>query len=67
LPEDCVFHGLRKTVTVRLTEAGCSNEQIKSITGHKTDPIAAYYAKSANHRVLAKAAMKSLETKTAQP
>ncbi|MFY9287909.1 MAG: tyrosine-type recombinase/integrase [Alphaproteobacteria bacterium] len=57
LPKDCVFHGLRKTAAVMLAEAGCSTEQIKAITGHRTDQMAAYYAKRANQRILAKSAM----------
>lgn len=67
LPEGCVFHGLRKTAAVMLAEAGCSTEQIKAITGHRTDQMAAYYAKRANQRVLARAAMNRLESKIAQP
>jgi integrase len=67
LPEDCVFHGLRKTAAVRLAEAGCTTEQIKSITGHRTDQMAAYYAKRANQRLLAKAAIGRLAKKIAQP
>jgi integrase len=61
LPPGCVFHGLRKTAAVMLAEAGCSTEQIKAITGHRTDQMAAYYAKRANQRVLAKAAMAKLQ------
>ena len=36
LPQ-CSAHGLRKAAARRLAEAGCSNSEIKSITGHKTD------------------------------
>jgi len=61
LLDDLVFHGLRKTAAVRLAEAGCTTEQIKSITGHRTDDMAAYYARQANQRVLAKAAMGKFE------
>jgi integrase len=32
----CSAHGLRKAAAVRLANAGCSAEQIKAITGHKT-------------------------------
>jgi integrase len=32
----CSAHGLRKAAARRLAEAGCSNQQIKAITGHKT-------------------------------
>ncbi len=61
LPDDLVFHGLRKTAAVRLAEAGCTTEQIKAITGHKTDDMVAYCAKQANQKVLAKAAMGKFE------
>jgi integrase len=61
LPDDLVFHGLRKTAAVRLAESGCSTEQIKSITGHRTDSMAAYYARQADQRVLARAAMGKFE------
>jgi integrase len=63
LPEDCVFHGLRKTAAVRLAEAGCSTEQIKSITGHSTTQMVEHYTKDANQKTLAKSAMKLLEFK----
>jgi integrase len=61
LPDGCVFHGLRKTAAVMLAEAGCSTEQIKAITGHRTDQMVSYYAKRANQKILARAAMKKLE------
>lgn len=32
----CSAHGLRKACATRLANAGCTPEQIKSITGHKT-------------------------------
>jgi integrase len=63
LPEDLVFHGLRKAAAVMMAEAGCTTEQIKSITGHRTDDMAAYYARQANQKVLAKAAVRKLERK----
>jgi len=63
LPNDLVFHGLRKTAAVMLAEAGCTTEQIKAITGHRTDEMVAYYARQANQKVLAKAAVRKLERK----
>ncbi|MDD3030274.1 MAG: tyrosine-type recombinase/integrase [Alphaproteobacteria bacterium] len=59
--DDLVFHGLRKTAAVRLAEVGCTTEQIKAITGHRTDDMATYYARQANQKVLAKAAMGKME------
>jgi integrase len=61
LPDDCVLHGLRKTATRRLAEAGCTTEEIKSITGHASDPMVARYAKAANKQRLASAAIHKLE------
>jgi integrase len=64
LPEDCVLHGLRKTAARRLAEAGCSEQQIQSITGHATSRMVAHYTKSANQRKLANAAIVKLEKNT---
>ncbi len=36
LPQ-CSAHGLRKAAATRLANAGCTNEQIKAITGHRSD------------------------------
>ena len=36
LPEDCVLHGLRKTAARQLAEAGCTEQEIKAVTGHTT-------------------------------
>jgi integrase len=66
LPEDCVFHGLRKTAAVYLAEAGCTNEQIKAITGHTTESMVAYYTRGANQKSLAIAAMKKFEQRLAR-
>ena len=57
-----VFHGLRKTATGNLAEAGCTSEQIKAITGHKTDRMVSHYVAGAKQKERAKAAMKKLET-----
>ncbi len=67
LPDDLVFHGLRKTATIMLAESGCTTEQIKAITGHRTDKMAAYYSQQANQKTLARAAIKKFETKSAKP
>lgn len=63
LPEDCVFHGLRKTALVYLAEAGCTTKQMKAISGHTSDDMVAYYAEQANQKLLAKAAVRKLERK----
>ncbi|MFG1431724.1 tyrosine-type recombinase/integrase [Xanthobacter sp. V2C-8] len=56
LPQ-CSAHGLRKAAARRLAEAGCSNQQIKSITGHKTDQEVSRYTAAANQVLLAEQAM----------
>src|SRR5262249_4740958 len=61
LPEDCVLHGLRKTAARRLAEAGCSEEEIKAITGHATSRMIAHYTKAADRRKQATAAILKLE------
>ncbi len=54
----CVFHGLRKNATVALAEAGCSDHEIQSITGHATLAMIQHYSKGVNQKRLAKQAMK---------
>jgi integrase len=61
LPEDCVLHGLRKTAARKLADAGATEEQIKSVTGHTTSRMVSHYTKGANQRKLAKAAILKLE------
>lgn len=58
LPQ-CSAHGLRKAASRRLAEAGCSNQQIKAITGHKTDHEVSRYTAAANQARLADQAMAS--------
>lgn len=56
LPQ-CSAHGLRKAAARRLAEAGCSNQQIKAITGHKTDKEVSRYTAAADQVRLAEQAM----------
>ena len=51
------FHGLRKTAAVRLAEAGCSELEIRAITGHTSSAMISHYTKAADQRVRATAAM----------
>jgi integrase len=53
----CSAHGLRKLATVRLVEAGCTNEQIKAITGHRSDSSLRPYTRKADQAKLARQAM----------
>ena len=60
LPKGCTAHGLRKAACRRLAEAGCSANQIASISGHKTLREVARYTAAADQERLAKAAMGAL-------
>lgn len=57
LPADCTAHGLRKSTTCRLAEAGCSAPEIMSITGHSLKE-AQRYIDEVDRARLATAAMK---------
>src|SRR3546814_3348812 len=52
LPQ-CSSHGLRKAMAKRLAEAGCSVNEIMSITGHATEGEVIRYTKEAQKKVLA--------------
>lgn len=60
LPE-CSAHGLRKAMARRLAEAGCTNAQIKAITGHQTDGEVNRYIEEANQKRLATEAVRLVE------
>jgi integrase len=45
LPDDCVLHGLRKCAACKLAEAGCSESEIRAVTGHKTTRMAEEYTR----------------------
>jgi integrase len=60
LPDRCVTHGLRKAAARRLAEAGCTANEIASITGHATLQEVSRYTKAAEQRKLAEAAMRRL-------
>lgn len=52
LPERCVAHGLRKAAARRLAEAGCSANEIASITGHASLAEVSRYTRAADQRKL---------------
>ena len=56
----CSAHGLRKAAARRFAEAGCSNQQIKSWTGHTTDTEVARYTAAASQQLLSDAAAEML-------
>ena len=51
------LHGLRKNATINLLEAGCTNSEVKAITGHSTDVMVNLYSKKVNQRRQAREAM----------
>jgi integrase len=60
----CSAHGLRKGCARRLAEAGCTEHEIKAITGHASLKEVVRYTKGADQTRLATAAMKKLHTHT---
>lgn len=50
-------HGLRKSASRRLAEAGCTPHEIAAITGHKTLKEVTRYTAAANQRALAEAGL----------
>jgi hypothetical protein len=62
----CSAHGLRKLMVTRLAEAGCSTEQIKAITGHRSASEVARYTRAADQRRLARQAMSLLRAEREQ-
>jgi integrase len=53
----CSFHGLRKAAATRLANAGCSVDQVKAITGHRSLAEVARYTKAADQQRLARQAL----------
>lgn len=64
LPSDCTPHGLRKSATRRLAEAGSTEHQVMAITGHRNSAEVALYTRAADQTRLAAQAMRKLETRT---
>lgn len=57
LPPGCVLHGLRKSATCALIDAGCTPHQAAAITGHKSMRMLEHYARDRSQHKLGKAAM----------
>lgn len=55
------FHGLRHGAGVALSEAGCTDEEIASITGHRSKAMVGLYTQHARQKKLAQSAIKKLE------
>jgi hypothetical protein len=60
LPDVCMPHGLRKVGAVRAAENGATEQQMMAIFGWDSPKLAAHYAKKANQKKLAGAAMHKL-------
>lgn len=60
LPKGLSSHGLRKAACRRLAEAGCSANEIMSISGHKNLKEVTTYTEAASRSALARRATKAL-------
>jgi len=57
----CSAHGLRKVMSVRLAESGCSPHEIMAITGHRSLEEVENYTKATRRSALADSAMAKLQ------
>jgi integrase len=57
LPKHCSSHGLRKAACRRFAEAGCSEHEIASISGHESLAEVRRYTRAASRAKMAKSAM----------
>lgn len=57
------FHGLRHAAATALAEAGCTEREIQSITGHATTAMVSRYTAKADQRIRAQSAILKLERK----
>jgi integrase len=62
----CSAHGLRKATARRLAEAGCTEHEIASITGHASLREIVRYTKAADQRRLARSAIDTVSAKAEQ-
>jgi integrase len=53
----CSMHGLRKLAATRLANAGCTFDQVKAITGHKSASEVLRYTRAADQERLARQAI----------
>ncbi|AQS85459.1 hypothetical protein A0U92_12460 [Acetobacter aceti] len=63
IPKDLSPHGLKKTIAMRLAEAGCTPHQIGVITGHEPLKEVDRYTRAANKTHLADEGMQALSKK----
>jgi integrase len=64
LSHHCLAHGLRKAAARRLADAGCTEHEIRAITGHASLREVQRYTRGANQKRLAIAAVAKLKTST---
>jgi site-specific recombinase XerD len=62
LPKDLQYRDLRRTLATALGAAGCTDDQIRSITGHKTREVVGVYVRP--DQTFAKGAMQRLRKAT---
>jgi len=60
LPDGLAAHGLRKAACRRLAEAGCSTNEIMSISGHRNLTEVSRYTEAANRARMAERAISSI-------
>jgi integrase len=65
LPPRCKAHGLRKAAARRLAEAGCTANEIASVTGHKTLAEVERYTREADQKRLSAQAIRKQSENTA--
>jgi enterobacteria phage integrase len=61
LPMDCKPHGLRHLAGVRMSEAGCTDEEMMAVLGHKSATSLRIYTKGAKQTRLAENAITKVE------
>jgi integrase len=59
--KDCSAHGLRKAAAAGLAEIGCTDHEIMSITGHRTQKEVKRYTDAARQKVLADNAIQKVQ------
>ena len=61
LPQ-CSVHGLRKAAAARLAALGCTEQEIMSITGHRTSKEVTRYTRAASQKTRAESALRRLSS-----
>lgn len=67
LPLDCKPHGLRHLAGVRMAEAGCTDEEMMAVLGHRSATSLRIYTQGAKQRQLAENAITKLEQNRHKP